>query len=344
MQGPTFSARRDWLPSALEQREPRGSSAGDTATSYALFSGALGDLGVADVLQILQLMGKSALITVTRDGADSRLWCADGAIIEAESGQLRGEAALFRVLGFQRGWLLAELRPVTRTRAIFTTTQHLLLEAARRTDESSPERIDPIEEGADAESTPDDAGTEEPSELQTSLQPTVASLAAALAAPAARMRRTGMLLPLALLALVPSSYFWGAHTARVSGPPPGAASAVSAAAAPVASAAPPPAPATPAAVAAPTALGAVAAVRAVATPAAAAIPAAAVTAAPLAALSAHGATSASASDASSAAAPNRAALPTAARSRPNGNKTNGVMEPRAPVIEGDAEPVVRVLD
>ena len=68
MQGRILSNRRDWLPSAHEQRESQVASAGDAAAAGARFSGSLEELGVADVLQILQLMGKSALITVTRDG------------------------------------------------------------------------------------------------------------------------------------------------------------------------------------------------------------------------------------------------------------------------------------
>jgi hypothetical protein len=93
---------------------------------------------VADVLQLLQLIGKSAVMTVTVEhaGAQSRLWCSEGSLIDAESGRLRGEAAAYRVLALDDGWLEAELRHEHRPRTIEAPTQRLLLEAARRKDET----------------------------------------------------------------------------------------------------------------------------------------------------------------------------------------------------------------
>ncbi len=101
-------------------------------------SGALTELAVADVVQLLQLIGRSAVMTVTvaHRGTRSRLWCAEGAMIDAESGRLRGEAAAYRILSLDDGWLEAELRHEERPRTIFVPTQRLLLEAARRKDET----------------------------------------------------------------------------------------------------------------------------------------------------------------------------------------------------------------
>ncbi len=105
-------------------------------TGAARFTGTLDDLSVADLIQILQLAGKDALITVTREAQESRLWCQQGAIIAAESGRLRGEAAVYRILAFERGAIIADLQPISRERSIFAATQRLLLEGARRKDES----------------------------------------------------------------------------------------------------------------------------------------------------------------------------------------------------------------
>ncbi|MEO8177791.1 MAG: DUF4388 domain-containing protein [Deltaproteobacteria bacterium] len=105
-------------------------------TRVAQFTGALDDLSVADLIQILQLAGKSAAIVVTHEGDESRLWCAAGEIVDAESGRLRGEPAVHRILSFERGWMAADLRATSRMRSIFAGTQRLLLEAARRKDES----------------------------------------------------------------------------------------------------------------------------------------------------------------------------------------------------------------
>jgi hypothetical protein len=103
----------------------------------ARFTGTLDDLAVADLIQILQLAGKGAVVNVTREGQTSRLWCQEGAIIAAESGPLRGEAAVYRILGFEQGALIADLHAVVQERSIFAATQRLLLEGARRKDESA---------------------------------------------------------------------------------------------------------------------------------------------------------------------------------------------------------------
>jgi hypothetical protein len=107
----------------------------EVATSTARFTGTLAELSTADLIQLLQLAGKDALITVQQHELRSRLWCCAGALVDAESGRLRGEAAAYRILGFDEGLLIAELRPVERARELDVGTPRLLLEAARRKDE-----------------------------------------------------------------------------------------------------------------------------------------------------------------------------------------------------------------
>jgi hypothetical protein len=97
----------------------------------------LSDISIVDWLQAIQLFAKHALITVRHDAGESRLWCSNGSLIDAESGQLRGEAAVFRIVGIEQGQVVTELRAVRRERTIRTSTQGLLLEAARRKDEAA---------------------------------------------------------------------------------------------------------------------------------------------------------------------------------------------------------------
>ncbi|HVZ37057.1 MAG TPA: DUF4388 domain-containing protein, partial [Polyangiaceae bacterium] len=103
----------------------------------AHFSGSLTDLAVADLTQILQLSGKSAVITIRQDGTQSQLWCCAGQIVDAESGGLRGEAAVYSILGLEHGTLVADLHAEPRVRTVYASTQSLVLEAARRKDESA---------------------------------------------------------------------------------------------------------------------------------------------------------------------------------------------------------------
>ena len=110
------------------------------ATSEALvsaeFSGTLADMSIADLIQTIQIAGKDALMTITVDGQQSQIWCSAGAIVDAESGRVSAEAAVYRILGFEHGRVVAELRSCPRVRAIYVSTHGLLLEAARRKDES----------------------------------------------------------------------------------------------------------------------------------------------------------------------------------------------------------------
>lgn len=106
------------------------------STPCAKLTGTLSDLSVADVVQMIELTGKSAVIRVTQDGAASSLWCSGGAIVDAHSGRLRGEAAVYRILALERGEILAELRAIERAHSVQASIPRLLLEAARRKDES----------------------------------------------------------------------------------------------------------------------------------------------------------------------------------------------------------------
>jgi Domain of unknown function (DUF4388) len=106
------------------------------ALTAAEFTGHVEDVSIADLVQTIEIAGKDAVITVTHEGADSRMWCSAGAIVDAESGHLSGEAALYRILAFERGRMVADLRPEQRTRTIYAATHRLLIEAMRRKDES----------------------------------------------------------------------------------------------------------------------------------------------------------------------------------------------------------------
>jgi len=107
------------------------------ALAPAEFTGGLQDLSVPDLIQSLQIAGKSGVIVVTHEGLQSRIWCAAGAVIDADSGHLGGEAALYRILSFEHGRVTAVLRPVARERTIHASTPGLLLEAAYRKDKSA---------------------------------------------------------------------------------------------------------------------------------------------------------------------------------------------------------------
>jgi hypothetical protein len=105
------------------------------ALGTAEYTGTLDDIPVSDLIQTFHMGGKGGVITVTRDGQHSQIWCDKGDIIDAESGPLRGQAAIYRILSFERGQVLADFHAEPRERTIDLPGNVLLLEAARRHDE-----------------------------------------------------------------------------------------------------------------------------------------------------------------------------------------------------------------
>lgn len=103
----------------------------------AEFSGPLTDIPVPELLQTVALGRKDAVLVVSHAGQESRIWCVGGEIVDAESGRLTGELAVYRILGIEQGQLLADFRSVQRVRVVHASTSSLLLEAARRKDEAA---------------------------------------------------------------------------------------------------------------------------------------------------------------------------------------------------------------
>jgi hypothetical protein len=97
----------------------------------------LADVSIIDWIQAIQIFAQQAIITVLHDEGESRLWFSQGALVDATSGCLNGEAAVYRIATLERGQMVTELRAVHRERTIRTSTAWLLLEAVRRKDESS---------------------------------------------------------------------------------------------------------------------------------------------------------------------------------------------------------------
>lgn len=82
----------------------------------ATYTGNFDDVAVADLLQTCQIGEKDALITITRGGERSAIWCERGNVVDAESGRLGGEAAIYRILAFDSGQVSADFRLHSRRR------------------------------------------------------------------------------------------------------------------------------------------------------------------------------------------------------------------------------------
>lgn len=126
-------ARRAVDEQVLLALSTQGLDVGELPTSE--FSGRIEDMAVAELVQTVQFGRKDAEIRVEHDGEKSYLWCVNGDIVDARSGHLVGAPAVYRLLALERGHVHADFAPLSHGRTITVSSQALMLEAARRSDE-----------------------------------------------------------------------------------------------------------------------------------------------------------------------------------------------------------------
>ncbi len=100
------------------------------------FVGSLSDMGVVDLIQTIEVSRKTGLIHfagVHRESAT--LYFRDGKIIDAETGHLVAEDAVYRLLTWTEGVFEVLFRSVRRKDVIRMSSQGLLMEGMRRLDE-----------------------------------------------------------------------------------------------------------------------------------------------------------------------------------------------------------------
>jgi formylglycine-generating enzyme required for sulfatase activity len=129
-----WAARRAIDAQVIEALSAQG--LGDLEHTQATeFSGGLESMAVSDLVQTIQYGRKDAHIRIAHGTEQSHIWCAGGEIVDAQSIQLSGSAAVYRLMALHHGQVHADFSPVSRTRTIHASTQALLLESAKRSDE-----------------------------------------------------------------------------------------------------------------------------------------------------------------------------------------------------------------
>jgi len=105
------------------------------STSQIGFTGSIGSLPLADLLQVWSMNRFSGLVRIALEEQSGRLYFVDGEIVHAEAENLVGESALQAIIGWPGGAF--ELFPNTATlhRTIQKRFSHLLLDAHRALDE-----------------------------------------------------------------------------------------------------------------------------------------------------------------------------------------------------------------
>ncbi len=111
------------------------------------FAGRVSDMPVVDVIQTIEVSRKSGVIQFVGDrGRQATIYFREGNVIDAESGTLQGEDAVYRLLTWSEGEFEVVFRTVRRRRVIETSSQGLLMEGMRRLDEWSRllEQLPPV--------------------------------------------------------------------------------------------------------------------------------------------------------------------------------------------------------
>ncbi len=92
---------------------------------------------LVDIVQLECLSQSSSVLKITNGASEGRIWIQNGEVVDALAGELNGEPAFKKILGWKTGNFELLPEEPNRPRAIFASYQGLLLETAQSLDESS---------------------------------------------------------------------------------------------------------------------------------------------------------------------------------------------------------------
>lgn len=101
----------------------------------ATFNGVLGEMGLVDLVQTIEIGRKTGQLIVDSRGARGTIAFRDGKVVDARTGRLRGERAFYRMLVWNEGVFSMEFGAHDEADVIDLSTQGLLMEGMRRVDE-----------------------------------------------------------------------------------------------------------------------------------------------------------------------------------------------------------------
>lgn len=100
--------------------------------------GRIKDMGIPDLLQILNMSNKTALVYLSHsEGQEGKVFLQDGEVVHAECGDLMGEDAIYHLLSWVDGDFDVEPDVPPPFRSIDSSVENLLLEGMKRIDEEA---------------------------------------------------------------------------------------------------------------------------------------------------------------------------------------------------------------
>lgn len=99
------------------------------------YGGQLRGIGLSAFLQMIELDGRSCILTIFSSRLSGRLYFDTGTLIEADTGNLTGKSAALAILSWDDPLITVEYATAEMTRTIDTPLMSLLLESGRLKDE-----------------------------------------------------------------------------------------------------------------------------------------------------------------------------------------------------------------
>jgi hypothetical protein len=99
------------------------------------FQGSLAELHLPDIIQLVSVSGKTGVFHLTDGSLRGEIYLNEGRIVHAETGDQRGEEAVYALAIWRQGEFRFDPGAPTETQTITKSNTNLLMEAARRLDE-----------------------------------------------------------------------------------------------------------------------------------------------------------------------------------------------------------------
>jgi CheY-like chemotaxis protein len=116
------------------------------------FRGVLRSVGLTEIIQMECLNKNSSILRVSAGAVGGMIYISEGDIIHAEAGELKGEAALYKLFSFAGGDFSFKAYAEPPERTIDGQWEFLLMEAAQKRDEAPPPAAAPESTDNSAES------------------------------------------------------------------------------------------------------------------------------------------------------------------------------------------------
>jgi DNA-binding response OmpR family regulator len=107
------------------------------------FQGKVFDVQLTDIIQMNCLGRLTTALVITKEREKGIIYFNEGEVIHAECGEVRGEEAFYRIMGWEEGEFVSTIGVMPSVQSIDQNWEHLLIEAMRRSDDKANKLLRP---------------------------------------------------------------------------------------------------------------------------------------------------------------------------------------------------------